>query len=219
MPNISKERQDALVERTENPIVIPEIPKYVETPSNRVYSKTKRIYSQNLQRAMNANVHNEVYNITGKNSGYNTQDMCTVFNYVNLNWNYYSDATDSEGADFFLNANQTIRDGYKGDCDDYAIVISALMKDMGFNTRVTLALNTNSGHAYPEIYIGDDLETVNSIISYISSLYPQASEICYSKRSLSDGTTQYWLNLDWSASYPGGAFFYGAKTMYYPNGA
>ncbi|MCQ1536718.1 transglutaminase domain-containing protein [Methanosarcina sp. KYL-1] len=200
---------------------IPEIPKYSENVSNSVYPKDYRVLSLNFRRAINFNdsgISGEIYRITGKDSGYNTEDVCKVFDYVNRNWEYRYD----KNAEFFFSASQTIRDGYEGDCDDYSIAMSALMKNMGFNTRIVVVRTDTYGHAYPEIYIGDDQETANKILYYVYGRYTGAESIWYSERELADGEKQYWLNLDWSGSngfmHPGGAYLEGARVMYYPGG-
>ncbi|AKB75562.1 hypothetical protein MSLAZ_2301 [Methanosarcina lacustris Z-7289] len=201
---------------------IPEVPTYSEEKSGAVYPKEYRVLSQNFRRAIGTGeerVGEEVFNITGKTSGYNIEDACDVFNYVNRNWQYRYD----KNAEFFFGASQTIDSGYRGDCDDYSIVMSALLKNMGFNTRVVTAYNESYGHAYPELYIGDDRDTAHEIRDYIAERYPYAENVWYSERALKDEQgTQYWLNFDWSGSngyrHPGGVYFQGACIMYYPNG-
>ncbi len=200
----------------------PEVPTYSEEKSGAVYPKEYRVLSQNFRRAIGTGeerVGEEVFNITGKTSGYNIEDACDVFNYVNMNWQYRYD----KNAEFFFGASQTIDSGYRGDCDDYSIVMSALLKNMGFNTRVVTAYNESYGHAYPELYIGSDRDKARRILDYIAERYPYAETVWYSERVLEDGQgTQYWLNFDWSGSngyrHPGGVYFQGACIIYYPNG-
>lgn len=200
---------------------IPEVPIYSEENSSFVYPREYRILSLNFQRAIGTGeerIGEEVFNITGKTSGYNMEDACDVYNYVNRQWDYRYD----KNAEFFFGASQTIDSGYTGDCDDYSIVMSALLENMGFNTRVVTAYNESYGHAYPELYIGDDIETAYAILDYIAERYPYAENVWYSERELEDGQTQYWLNFDWSGSngyrHPGGEYFRGAYIIYYPNG-
>lgn len=211
-------------ESLESPVSqkIPEVPVYSEEKSRAVYSKEYRLLSLNFQRAIGSGeekIGAEVFNITGKTSGYNIEDACDVFIYVNKNWHYRYD----KNAEFFFGASQTIDSGYIGDCDDYCIVMSALLKNMGFNTRIVTAYNESYGHAYPELYIGDNMDTAYGILDYIAERYPYAENIWYSERVLEDGNlTQYWLNFDWSGSngymHPGGVYFQGAYIIYYPNG-
>lgn len=200
---------------------IPEVPTYHEEKTNVVYPREYRLLSMNFQRGIgseNEKITSEVFNITGKTSGYNIKDACDVFDYVNQHWEYRYE----KNGEFFFGASQTINEGYKGDCDDYSIVMSALFKNMGFNTRVVTATNESYGHAYPELYIGDNKETTSEILRYVQGRYYYAENIWYSGRELKDGKLQYWLNFDWSGSngyrHPGGIYFKGAEVIYYPNG-
>lgn len=200
---------------------VPDVPTYPEEKSNIVYPKEYRRLSLNFQRGIgsgNEMIASEIFNITGKTSGYDIKDACDVFDYVNRNWKYRYD----ENAEFFFGASQTINDGYKGDCDDYSIVMSALLRNMGFNTRVVTATNEDYGHAYPELYIGNSTETAYEILNYVHGRYFYAENIWYSGRELEGGELQYWLNFDWSGSngyrHPGGVYFEGVKVIYYPDG-
>lgn len=201
---------------------IPEVPTYSEEKSSVVYPKEYRLLSLNFQRAIGSGderIGKEIFNITGKTSGYNMEDACGVYNHVNRNWQYRYD----KNAEFFFGASQTIDSGYVGDCDDYSIVMSALLKNMGFNTRIVTTYNESYGHAYPELYIGDDRDTAYRIMDYVAERYPSAENIWYSERVLDEGQrTEYWLNFDWSGSngyrHPGGEYFHGGSVIYYPNG-
>ena len=200
---------------------IPDVPAYPEEKSSAVYPKEYRLLSLNFQRAIasgNESIAAEVFNITGKTSGYNIKDACDVFDYVNKYWQYRYD----KNAEFFFGASQTINEGYNGDCDDYSIVISALLRNMGFNTRIVTGNNGDYGHAYPELYIGSDKETAYEILSYVQNRYSFAENIWYSSRELDEGKTQYWLNFDWSGSngyrHPGGEYFEGVQAIFYPRG-
>lgn len=246
--NLIKDLQDSTPNRTDNPLSdetglgeqnkteenestvylansisseVPEVPTYHEEKTNIVYPREYRRLSMNFQRGIgsgNEKIASEVFNITGKTSGYDMKDACDVFDYVNQQWEYRYE----KKGEFFFNASQTINEGYKGDCDDYSIVISALLKYMGFNTRVVTAINESYGHVYPELYIGDNKETASEILRYVQGRYYYAENIWYSDRELKDEKLQYWLNFDWSGSngyrHPGGIYFKGAEVIYYPNG-
>lgn len=202
---------------------IPEVPTYLEENSSTAYPKEYWRLSKNFQRAIGSGeerIGEEISNVTGKSSGYNMEDACAVYNHVNRNWQYRYD----KNAEFFFGASQTINSGYIGDCDDYSIVMSALLKNMGFNTRVVTTYNESYGHAYPELYIGDDKDTAYRVMNYVAERYPSAENIWYSERVLDGGQrTEYWLNFDWSGSngyrHPGGEYFRGRRSIiYYPNG-
>ena len=104
--------------------------------------------SLSFQRAINSDeerIKEEIFNITGKSSGYNMEDACAVYNHVNRQWKYRYD----KNAEFFFRASQTIDSGYVGDCDDYSIVICALLKNMGSNTRVVTTYSGPYKHSFP----------------------------------------------------------------------
>ena len=200
---------------------VPEVPTYSEEKSNIVYPKEYRRLSLNFQRGIgsgNERIASEVFNITGKTSGYDIKDACDVFDYVNRHWEYRYEGN----ADFLFGASQTINEGYKGDCDDYSIVMSALLRNMGFNTRIVTVTNESYGHAYPELYIGNSKESAYGILRYLQGRYSYAENIWYSNRELEGGELQYWLNFDWSGSngyrHPGGVYFEGVQVIYYPDG-
>ncbi len=202
-------------------VEVPKVPTYIGEVSNTVYPKDYRVLSLNFQRAIGSDdgeISTEIYKITGKDAGYDIEDACAVFDYVNGQWEYRYD----KNSEFFFGAAQTIRDGYEGDCDDYSIAMSALMENMGFNTRIVTVRSGTYGHAYPEIYIGDDQDTAYEILYYVYGRYSYAESIWYSERDLENGEKQYWLNLDWSGSngymHPGGMYLEGTRVAYYPNG-
>jgi len=127
-------------------------------------------------------------------------------------WKYVSDPR----GDLFQYASFTLNVGKKagcvgiGDCDDFAILMSALIEAIGGTTRVILAYNNSigSGHAYTEVYLGDMDEQNNrvlDIINWIKKIY-QINDVY---THIDTETKDVWLNLDWSANNPGGPFFKG----------
>jgi hypothetical protein len=80
-----------------------------------------------------------------------------------------------------------------------------------------------NGHAYPEIYIADDVNQLQEVRNYIGERY-DISYVNYKIRETENGV-QYWLSLDWSGSgntlHPGGKLFEGNNgnsINYYPKG-
>jgi hypothetical protein len=143
-------------------------------------------------------------------SDYRTIMQCfAVFKEINLRWNYVSDPKDG---DYIATASESL--GYfSGDCDDHSILMAAAIRAIGGTPR----LIHTKGHIYPEILIGtlSDLETVNYLIKNV--LFEKESY----KKQLHyhiDERGQIWLNLDYTAKYPGGPFMseeiLGALTLY-----
>ncbi len=190
--------------------------------SNDIYQKQYRLWLMNFQRAINYDndrITQSTFEITGKSSDYNLKDICDVFDYVNVKWNYRI-----EPGEFFSTASQTINESYEGDCDDYSIVISSLFENMGFNTRIVVANDASlNGNGYPEVYIGTNTDNLDEILAYIKTRY--GVEYIYYRERKVDFETQYWLNLDWSGTegklHLGGYFFeglYGNRIIFYPKG-
>ena len=132
-----------------------------------------------------------------------------VFKEINSRWNYVNDP---KGRDYIAQSSESLR-YFSGDCDDHSVLMAACVKSIGGTPR----LIHTGGHIYPEILIGNkiDLETVNYLIKKI--LFVKESngkQIHYHI----DERGQVWLNLDYTATYPGGPFMseeiLGALTLY-----
>jgi hypothetical protein len=129
---------------------------------------------------------------------YRTIIQCfAVFKEINSRWNYVSDP---KGRDYIATATESLL-YLSGDCDDHSILMAASIKAIGGTPR----LIHTGGHMYPEILIGNsvDLEAINYLIKNVLFV-PE------SKRKLIhyhiDERGQVWLNLDYTAKYPGGPF-------------
>ena len=120
-----------------------------------------------------------------------------VFKEINSRWHYVNDP---KNGDYIATAHESLL-YFSGDCDDHSILMSASIKSIGGTPR----LIHTKGHIYPEILIGNrkDLEKVNFLIKNI--LFPRES---YNKplNYHIDEHGQVWLNLDYTAKYPGGPF-------------
>lgn len=120
-----------------------------------------------------------------------------VFKEIQSRWNYVSDP---KGEEYIARATESLIH-FSGDCDDHAILMAACVRAVGGTPR----LIHTGGHIYPEVLIGDkkDLEAINYLIKEV--LFKEESkgkEIHYHI----DERGQIWLNLDYTATYPGGPF-------------
>lgn len=120
-----------------------------------------------------------------------------VFTEVRNRWNYVNDP---KGKEYIAYASESLQH-FSGDCDDHAILMSALVRAVGGTPRI---IHTG-GHLYPEMLIGNksDLENINYLIKEV--LFKEESrgkEVHYHI----DERGQIWLNLDYTAKYPGGPF-------------
>jgi len=153
----------------------------------------------------NANVRNFAVNATTKHFGTQQQKgknrimiQCfAVFKEINSRWNYVNDP---KGREYIAFASESVQH-FSGDCDDHAILMAASIKAIGGTPRI---IHTG-GHLYPELLIGNntDLETALYFIKEV--LFIKESEFEQIHYHI-DERGQIWLNLDYTATYPGGEF-------------
>nr|WP_315160292.1 transglutaminase family protein [uncultured Flavobacterium sp.] len=131
-------------------------------------------------------------------SDYRTIIQCfAVFKEINHRWNYVNDP--KEG-DYIATASESLL-YFSGDCDDHSILMAAAVRAIGGTPR----LIHTKGHIYPEILIGsmNDLEKVNYLIKnelFVRESHNQKLHYHIDERG------QVWMNLDYTANYPGGPF-------------
>jgi hypothetical protein len=129
---------------------------------------------------------------------YRTLVQCfAVFKKINENWNYVNDPKDEE---YIAKASESVK-LLAGDCDDHSVLMAAAIKSIGGTPRLVYT----TGHIYPELLIGNqkDLEHMSSLIR--KKLFPRESngkQLHYH----TDEKGNIWLNLDYTAGYPGGKF-------------
>jgi len=136
-------------------------------------------------------------NIKGYSDYRNIIQCFAVFKEINSRWNYVNDPKDG---DYIATASESLL-YFSGDCDDHSIVMAATIRAIGGTPR----LIHTKGHIYPEMLIGSlkDLEKVNYLIKNV--LFAPESN----RKQLNyhiDERGQVWLNLDYTAKYPGGPF-------------
>ena len=174
----------------------------------------------------NSRVHEEATVLALKYPGDLTIDQIdSIYNYLKngdgtkKGWGY---VRDPRGIDYFNYANASLKLGDKancvggGDCDDFAILMSALVESIGGTTRIILAHNnTTGGHAYTEVYIGR-LDSQNSQVNEIMDWLKQKYNSDKIFTHIVTDTKDVWLNLDWGPdekgnAHPGGPFYQGDK--------
>ena len=129
---------------------------------------------------------------------YRTTIQCfAVFKEVKSRWNYVNDP---QGNNYIASASESLQH-FSGDCDDHAILMAAGIKAVGGIPRL---IHTNE-HIYPEMLIGTkrDLQNVNFLIRKVLFIDEiKGNDLHYHI----DERGQIWLNLDYTANYPGGKF-------------
>jgi len=134
--------------------------------------------------------------------------VCDFWDYLMhpppIGWTYVNDPLNSDETfwDYLSSASDSINNGLKGDCDDFAILNAALVEAVGGNSRVVYAANSNGAHMYAEA-------------QFLSST--NVTPVIQTRYNLSRQTVVYthpenWLNLDWfdyprGATHPGGKFY------------
>ena len=119
----------------------------------------------------------------------------SLFKQINKNFKYVSDSRRDE---YFAGPHETIKNGLGGDCDDHSILMMSCLQAIGARCRIVLI----EGHAYPELYCGDKKEF---------ELIQQAIIHCFKDSKIKEfhyheHNGQFWLNLDYTARRPGGAY-------------
>ncbi|OJR83607.1 transglutaminase, partial [Escherichia coli] len=120
-----------------------------------------------------------------------------IFKEVRTKWNYVNDP---KGREYIATASESLQ-YFSGDCDDYSLLMAGLLRAIGATPRL---IHTKE-HMYPELLIPNkgDLEQVIYLIKEV--LFKEESkgkEIHYHI----DERGQIWLNMDYTARYPGGPF-------------
>lgn len=136
-------------------------------------------------------------NIKGYQKYRQTIQCFAVFKEIQNNWNYVNDP---KGREYIATASESLQH-FSGDCDDHAILMAAAIRAIGGTPRL---IHTQA-HIYPEMLIGSksDLETVIYLIKEV--LFVEESKNQKIHYHI-DERGQIWLNLDYTAKYPGGPF-------------
>lgn len=172
-------------------------------------------YSGNKEELVKACDYKNVRNIgvilAGNSQGeFNLGQICEIWDYCRKNWRYVNDPVTS----YVSSASNTIKTGYSGDCDDFAVLICSLLISIGGETRINYANNKESGHAFTEVNIGKT--DLGKIENYISKKYNINFDQNIKLNYRLDKEGNRWLNLDWFSRYPGGEYFnFSSGTSYY----
>lgn len=137
--------------------------------------------------------------VKGYNDYFTIIQCFAVFREINSRWNYVSDP---KGKEYIATASESLR-YLSGDCDDHSILMAACVRAIGGTPRL---IHTD-GHIYPEILIGSkkDFEAINYLIKKELFVKESKGKAVYYH---TDDRGQIWLNLDYTAHYPGGPFLH-----------
>ncbi len=137
-------------------------------------------------------------------NGYSIQQICSVFDECMKRWIYVNDPS---GKEYVSSASKTISNGFRGDCDDFAVLMASCIKAIGGDICVVLAEDDKrgSGHAYCEVDISR--LNVSAVQAYLKKHYPKkySRGEYYSEKSYftirKDVYGHIWINLDWFDEY------------------
>lgn len=163
---------------------------------------------------------NTAVRIAAEDQGpYHVEQVANLWTHVRGRWRYVNDP---RGSEYFAAASETIENDYAGDCDDFAIVLIAMIAAIGGDARLVMMDGPNGGHAYAEACIRD---TPEEAARRLSRYYRGHWDRYLGRQRVqqihfrSSTECPVWLNLDWNAGVPGGP--YGGETWavaIYPDG-
>lgn len=120
-----------------------------------------------------------------------------IFKEIQLRWNYVNDPKNRE---YIATASESLQH-FSGDCDDHSILMAASIRAIGGTPRL---IHTKE-HMYPEMLIGTKAD-LDNIIYLIKEVLFQKESKGKTIHYHIDERGQVWLNLDYTAKYPGGPF-------------
>ena len=152
--------------------------------------------------------------------GYNIGQVCSIVDKINYNFKYvYS--VETEG---IRSAKEQILYGFYGSCEEYSVLIAALVGSIGGSVRLVFALGKGDGHVYPEVFIGN-LEDVKKVSNFISKFYLRYQQATIGHQVIHinfhrDPNGNYWLSLDMNPYLYAGNFYFDSiyEIALYPNG-
>ena len=164
--------------------------------------------------------------IARENAGpYNIGQICDIWEAIYNRWVYVNDPI---GFFDFTPASHTIAYyNFRGDCDDFAVLVAACIKAIGGTVRIRVEYDRSrrASHAYALVFLGRTHKDARGILDYIFERYrtteapdPEHIDVYVLRYGWRYGwypeTIWYlkdsqgiWLNLDWQAPYPGGSFW------------
>lgn len=111
------------------------------------------------------------------------EQILAMQNHIKTNWHYIFDP--DTGSDTWRSAEATLslkyQGKYSGDCDDFAILLASMARQIGLRSRMVGGFDKEYGHAFAEFLVPDNILS-NS----------QLSGLDYRK-----DYSGVWISLDW----------------------
>jgi hypothetical protein len=136
----------------------------------------------------------------------------SIFKEIHSKWYYVYDPLSEE---YYSKASETIKqlefdDTFKGDCDDYSILMAACIKAVGgevrlVRTKVKQNNGSEVGHLYPEVKFGTTKE-LEKVVYLIKNIYFIEESKEKTIHYYQDPKGFIWLNFDYNDAYPGNPY-------------
>lgn len=118
-----------------------------------------------------------------KTSESQIEQILALQNYIQSNWHYIFDP--NTGSDTWRSAEATLslkyKGKYSGDCDDFAILLASMARQIGLESRMVGGYDNGDGHAFAEFLVPEN-ELTNSLLNGLD----------YRK-----DFNGIWISLDW----------------------
>ena len=141
----------------------------------------------------------------GMGNEYNIGKVCAIFDYLDENCVY----TEDPGGDKWYSPDELL-DSMEGDCEDYAMLIAAMVEDIGGTSRVYL---TND-HAFAAVYVGNTTDDFEQASDDVQAYY--GANV---KTHAMVDETGYWMNVDPLGTFYLGGFAVGQSPTEQYNGS
>ncbi|MDO9538280.1 MAG: RING finger protein [Thermoplasmata archaeon] len=174
-----------------------EVQALAEESDNPIDSNVRTYYSRvnDLVDLSSENVAMATENATqGMTGGYNMGKVCAIFDFLVAEVNY----TEDPGRDNWYSPDQTL-ETLKGDCEDYAMLLSAMVSDAGGTCRIYLTKD----HAFATVYVGNTTAELDSAMADVQEYYRTQVPI-----HAFEDDTGYWMVAD-----PLGSFYMGGLAV------
>jgi curved DNA-binding protein CbpA len=125
-------------------------------------------------------------------------EFCYMFNYINKNW--VKDSKNFDNLDF-NKASELIKNNLIGNSMEYSIIMTSGINFLKGRSRIVVIDNKSIKYAFPELYLGNDLKTIDEINEIFFKMNKQNPYIDVNYRVDKNG--DIWINLGWNRLSPG----------------
>lgn len=137
---------------------------------------------------------------------YKVEQVARLWTHARGRWRYVNDP---KGSEYFATASETIENEWAGDCDDFAVVLAAMITAIGGEARLVMMDGPQGGHAYVEACIRGDPDEIRKRLAVH---YRRTWDKYLGRQTVKElhyrpgNGCPVWLNLDWNAGVPGGPY-------------